>query len=404
MSLGLFPTMKGDMAMKRIHHTLANTFILALSTLLAFAFFETLANIYLLYFSGERRFIRYASFQQLKKRELLNKPKYTPHRYVGYYPTPNYTKGKNRHNSLGYRGDEIKIPKPKGQFRIVCLGGSTIYTAFVEDYQMSFPYLLEKYLKGKGFQNVNVINAGASGWSSWESLINFELRVLDLEPDMIIVYHGINDIHLRFVWPPNAYRGDNSGSRGPNQLGIVMPSILEYSTIFRVFMINMGTTTSHASFERTINRSPETFYCNLFREQILEGVYPEGIFKEVSAEAMLKANKPVLLVRNIRNIIAIARAHEIDIVLSSFAYSPLFTDQPRISAREYIAAYREHNNLLKDLARETDVNFFDFSSKFPTDKDYYVDGRHVNEEGSQLKAEYFGNYLIENELVIFSND
>ncbi len=49
-----------------------------------------------------------------------------------------------------------------------------------------------------------------------------------------------------------------------------------------------------------------------------------------------------------------------------------------------------------------DVNLFDFSSKFPTDKHYYADGAYVNEEGSQLKAELFGNYLIANELIMLN--
>ena len=389
--------------MKKIQNVLANTFLVVISTVLVFAVTEALLNVYLLHFADEARFIKYASIRQLQERKLSNKPLYSPHRYLGYYPTPKYIRGRNKHNSLGYRGDEISMPKPKGQFRIVCLGGSTTYTAHVEDYRMSYPYLLGKYLNGKGYKHVNVINAGGSGWSSGESLINFELRVLDLEPDMIIVYHGVNDINARLVWPPEAYRGDNSGRSAPGQLGIFMPGILEYSTLLRVLMIRTGKAESHAAFERTVNRSSETYYGALFRKQVIEGVYPEGIFKEVSAEEMLKANKPVFFERNMRGIISIAKSHGIAVVLSSFAYSPLFTDMPRASSREYIAAYREQNGLLKELARETDVYFYDFAGEFPTEKRYYTDGRHVNEEGAQLKAEYFGDYLIDNALIIFNN-
>ena len=56
-----------------------------------------------------------------------------------------------------------------------------------------------------------MINAGLAGWSSWESMINFQLRLLDLEPDLIIVYHAVNVLHARLVWPPEAYQPDNSG-------------------------------------------------------------------------------------------------------------------------------------------------------------------------------------------------
>ena len=90
------------------------------------------------------------------------------------------------------------------------MGGSTTYSYDIEDFKKSYPDLLEKYLQKKDFDNIEVINAGGGGWSSWESLINLELRVLDLDPDLVIIYHGINDIHTRLVWPPEVYQGDNS--------------------------------------------------------------------------------------------------------------------------------------------------------------------------------------------------
>jgi lysophospholipase L1-like esterase len=380
--------------MNKIHEILVNTFLVIIATLVTFAILEAAANVYLLHFADEKRFIRYASLKQLQNSDISNHPRYSPHRYIGFYPTPNYIKGKDRHNSLGYRGDEISIPKPAGQFRIACLGGSTTYTSDVKDYRQSYPYLLEEYLRAQGHVDVTVVNAGAGSWSSWESLINFQLRVLDLDPDLIIVYHGINDISPRFVWPPQAYRGDNSGARAPNQTAIFMPGIFEYSTLLRIAMISTGLINSHASFETTIDRRPETYFGTLFNKQKIRGAYPEGIFNEVSAIDILETNKPDYFERNIQSIVAIAKTHGIEVVLSSFAYSPLFTDQPKVSSSEYIAAYEENNRLLAAVATNTDQHFFDFASKFPTGKRWYTDGRHVNEAGARLKAELFGNFLI----------
>ena len=385
--------------MSKTHETFVNTFLAIITTLVTFAILEAAANIYLLHFADEKHFIRYASLKQLQNSDISNHPRYSPHRYIGFYPTPNYIKGKDRHNSLGYRGDEIDIPKPAGQFRIVCLGGSTTYTADVKDYRNSYPYLLEIFLNTKGYDDVTVVNAGGGSWSSWESLINFQLRVLDLEPDLVIVYHGINDISPRFVWPPEAYRGDNSGARAPNQTGIFMPSIFEYSTLLRIAMISTGLINSHASFESTIDRRPDTYYGTLFNKQKTSGVYPEGIFEEVSAADILKTNKADYFERNIQSIVAIAKSRGIDVVLSSFAYSPLFTDQPKVASDEYIAAYKENNRLLKAMANDTNQHFFDFAEKFPTEKRWYTDGRHVNEAGALLKAELFGDFLIDAQLL-----
>ena len=326
--------------------------------------------------------------------------KYTPHPYLRYYPTPNYENEKNKHNSLGYRGDEIEIPKPEGQFRIVCIGGSTTYANALVDYKMSYPYVLEKYLIESGYENVRVINAGAGGWTSWESMINFELRILDLDPDVIIVNHAINDIHARFIWPPEAYKGDNSGVN-PATSYIMMPSILEHSSLIRALMINTGLTTPHAELNR-YGKQPDdqknTFYMPLFKNQKRANTYPEGIFQETSAMKMLDVNKPTFFRRNIRNIALIAKAEGIKTVLASFAYSPLFDDS-MVSSDEYIYAYSEMNAVLKNIADEMNVDFFDLKKAFPEDMRYYEDGRHVNKEGAELKAKLFADYLIEKNLV-----
>jgi hypothetical protein len=57
------------------------------------------------------------------------------------------------------------------------------------------------------------------------------------------------------------------------------------------------------------------------------------------------------------------------------------------------------NTVIRDIAEEMGVNFFDFANYFPKDKRYYSDGRHVNEEGVKLKAELFADYIIKNKLI-----
>lgn len=377
---------------------ITNFFLSLLAVLFVFVIFEVFARIYINNFADEYNFKKYASLKQIQSKR--NKIKYTPHPYLRYYPAPNYKSGKNKHNSLGYRGDEIEVPKPEGQFRIVCLGGSTTYTTDIDDYRMSWPYLLEKKLKEEGYRNVKVINAGVGGWSSWESLINFEFRVLDLKPDMIIIYHAINDIHARFVWPPEAYKGDNTGQY-PTSYYIVMPGILEYSTLLRILMVKAGIIDSHSALERfgrPHDESENTYYMRLFKEQKISKTYPDGIFKEVSAMQMLKTNKPIFFQRNISNIVTLAKDRGIKTVLTSFTYSPLF-DDPMVSSEEYIYAYNEMNMVLKDIASEMKAHFFDLEKIFPDDKSYFFDGRHVTEKGSMLKAELFGKYLIENKLL-----
>ena len=373
---------------------------------MTFVALEVGARVYLTHFAPEARFVNYASYRQLEKRygaggqgsgEL--RPLYTHHRYLGYYPTPGYAKGPNRHNALGYRGDDVMVPKPAGVFRIVCLGGSTTYDSDIEDWTSAYPSQLGRVLRERGYARVETVNAGAAGWTSWESLIDFELRVLDLEPDLVIVHDALNDVHPRFVWPPVLYRGDASGYRAPNASGLFMPSILEYSTLLRILMIRAGWITSHADLSRTIDRLAPSYYGDLWRDQKREGVYPQGIFKEIDGAKMLAANDPRYFVRNLDSLIGVAGANRVKVVLMSFPYSPDFPEEPRVSTPEYHRAIAEHNTALRDLARKRGASFFDLGAQFPTDKRYFTDGRHQNADGAKLKAGMIADYLVSEQLL-----
>jgi lysophospholipase L1-like esterase len=215
---------------------------------------------------------------------------------------------------------------------------------------------------------------------------------------LIIVYHGINDVHTRLVWPPEHYKGDNSGRRAPME-PFFMPGVLEYSTLWRVVGIRLGITRSHSDFTRTIDSPPSNYYGDLFRDQRYSLRYPEGIFEQVSASEMLQTNPPVYFQRNIENLIAIAKSNGVQILLASFASHPDFKDHPRASSEEYIEAYRETNEVLRRLAEHTQVSFFDFASVFPRERRYYADGRHVTEEGARVKAALFANHLVDTGLL-----
>ena len=190
---------------------------------------------------------------------------------------------------------------------------------------------------------------------------------------------------------------------GSDDLAFFMPSIFEYSTLLRMLMIRAGFTTSHATFVRHIDGMSDTNYDPLFLAQKSKKNYPQGIFKEISAMKMLEVNKPVYFERNIRNIIAIAKNLGIEVIVSTFAYSPFFADLAEVSSEEYVFAYEESNRLLKTISKDMNINLFDLANKFPTSKRYYTDGYHINKDGAKLRAELYSDFLIKNGLVKLSN-
>ncbi|NNE07294.1 MAG: SGNH/GDSL hydrolase family protein [Gemmatimonadetes bacterium] len=383
----------------RITRFLEALSLVSIAFLLTFVCLEACCRFYITRVADEADFLMYASIDQIKARGQVDLPRYSPHRYLGYMPTPGFESGNDRHNADGCRGDEITSPKPKDEYRIVCLGGSTTYTTNPKNWQESYPAVLEAILKKRGYHNVRVINGGAASWSSWEVLINFQFRVLDLDPDMIIAYLGINDAHTRLVWPPEAYRGDNSGRRAAIHAMSRETSVLEKSSLLRMILIRLRKIKPHSDMERTLDAAPDTYYGELFQSQVLSGKYPSGIFEKVSASEMFRINRPIFFRRNLENLAAIANHHGVETVLASLILSPHFERQPRATSDEYVGAVAETNEILKEIAAEMDLHFFDFASVFPKDQKLFTDGRHVTPSGAIMKARYFADYLIDNQLL-----
>lgn len=92
----------------------------------------------------------------------------------------------------GFRDARIPMPKPQGTLRIFVLGGSTVFGLYVGD-MAAFPKRLEQELRDRLDQEVNVINLGAPGLSS-SRVAGLQERVLRLDPDLIIVYTGHNEL------------------------------------------------------------------------------------------------------------------------------------------------------------------------------------------------------------------
>jgi hypothetical protein len=143
------------------------------------------------------------------------------HPYLAFIPRPNWESPPTfdhvtTHNSWGFRGPEVEIEKPEDVFRIVCLGGSSTYGHTPSRDETTWPAQLQTILNERqDIKRVEVINGGFSGYNSFESLANFNFRLLPFDPDLVIVYHTINDArctlykntatydntHWRSVWP-----------------------------------------------------------------------------------------------------------------------------------------------------------------------------------------------------------
>jgi hypothetical protein len=106
------------------------------------------------------------------------------------------------HNSLGLRGPEITRAKPPGVWRVVIVGGSTVYGALSDD-QDTISQQLEAILRQQLGWNVQVINGGVPGYEALREVAFACSDLLDLQPDVIVDLDGLNDVFYGTLaeWP-----------------------------------------------------------------------------------------------------------------------------------------------------------------------------------------------------------
>jgi lysophospholipase L1-like esterase len=354
--------------------------MLVVSTALTFILLEVVARVWLSYMATPEQHDRFVLYTSLKPSDFA----FTPHPYLSYYPTPNYRKGQTSHNSLGYRGDEFPLKKPDGVYRIVVLGGSSTYDVSIANNADIFTAQLQKQLKENyGYQNVQVINAGVPGYNSWELLANLEFRVLDLQPDLVIIYEAVNDVHARMV-EPSSYRGDDLGRRAVWQAPHV--ALWEHSALLRILSRTMNAT-RQVGIDDFV--SSPTYVSWPFEDRLRE--------ENLDPAEILKENPPIYFRRNLENMVAVAKEHGVEIMFSTWAYSPYLKDYA--AQNYYQEGFKENNNVVKEVAADQQIPLFDFAAVMPQDAKYWADGRHSNEAGALVKAKLFADFIHTQKLI-----
>lgn len=285
-----------------------------------------------------------------------------------------YTMGIDN-NALGYRGALVDVPKPAGVYRIVAIGGSTTFGAGM-DWQFAYPAQLQTVLhEDFGYTHVEVVNAGVLGYTTWNSLVNFEFRILELDPDLIIIYHATNDAFTRHT-PHECYAPDNR-YLGLNPRGGVWRQQLDDpgpSALYRFIAINTG-----------LMSDPTELGTQFVSVPCAAGDEP---FDE---DAAIAQNPPTYFERNIRSMIAIAHANDVDVLLSSWVYH-----DTGAHPNWWRTAIVEHNAVIANLADEMDTYYYDLVAEFPVNPDVWLeDDAHLNRDGTHLQAEHYAAYLVD---------
>lgn len=302
--------------------------------------------------------------------EELLKIAYRPLPYLNYGLKPNWTRSsdkpnapKKTSNSLGFRGREVVVPKPEGRYRIACLGGSTTYDDGIGD-DDAYPLKLEQALRAAlPGRDIEVVNCGVPSYTSAETLANLSFRVLDLQPDALVLYEGIND------WRVRPYKNFDG-------------AYFHYRKVWD------GTTKSYES-----EKSGELAGgINPFIQHRTPPDNGNGLENS-------KRNGPWTFQRNIQSICGIAKAHGVSVVLVSNVTADSDPYMPPADFAAMVAGIAEHNGVVRDVAQAQGALFVDLAAAWPhgaaiPQGGLFVDAVHNNPRGAQLKARIIADALL----------
>ncbi len=300
-------------------------------------------------------------------------------------------------NSLGLRTHEIDKTKSNNTFRIFIMGGSTVEGGFNDQWIIS-TYLgqeLTKYYPG-----AEVINAGIVGYSSQEELALLQTKILDLQPDLVVIFDGRNDLYYSILDTWQKRQGDPY-----LYCKRALDGLINYPTFF----------TLSANLARFLTKksSAITRVFRFFFRPKVEATYPNRVeIKDAAIETYLgnlRLIKATLEVMGIKGIIA-------------FQPTMGYAKDNLTSYEKSVASYlreKEQSNWLTQislvwpqvgrqvavLAGAGPVRSYDLSRLFEkTPETAYLDSCHYSPLGCQIIGEKiagiirsdFGGYLERN--------
>ncbi|CAN7512084.1 SGNH/GDSL hydrolase family protein [Mesorhizobium caraganae] len=288
-----------------------------------------------------------------------------PHPYLSYALTPGFDRPGLHHNAFGYRGPEIN-PEEKSAdvLRILCVGGSSTYGVSASSDEATWPARLEAFLRQTfPSQRFEVINAGAPGYSTFENSIDLSIRGVSLRPDIVIVYQGFNDIRAA-TWP--GVKPDNTHFR--KSWNLEKPATTALLELSETFLLARWFLTDYRHEEIALSRYV---------------VIPENGDELVGSGRHIDSVALASFVRNMRNMIAVARASGARVLVAVEAYGEA-TIAPEIA--DYVDEGMTGLALaLKQLVVEysdPEVQLFDARATLPLGPNLFADGVHMTDEGS----------------------
>jgi lysophospholipase L1-like esterase len=297
-------------------------------------------------------------------------------------------------NNMGFRGDPLIMPKPSEEYRVFIIGGSTTENLFIDDswgLERKIQQALNDTLNS---QKVKVYGAGKSGDGSPDHLAMLGHRITHLQPDLVILFPGINDLN-RLV---GGYDYLHFPIISDSETNSTLQNLKFFLSNFQIF-------------RRLINiLNPEKLNA---RSSIFLKTNYEDKVREVMA-LPLKEELPDsdfgIFRRNILSFVGIVKAQDIDLLLLTQAHTWGNISDEFLKANHWMVgvgnfrypesqlagAMDQINRILLDIGAAQNISVLDLENEIPKTSEYFYDDCHFNKGGISKSAELISASIVSN--------
>ncbi|MCB1851860.1 MAG: SGNH/GDSL hydrolase family protein [Gammaproteobacteria bacterium] len=290
-------------------------------------------------------------------------------------PKSNTKTGSIDINSHGFRGPELKNPKPTKSLRIAFLGASTTFCAEVSSNELTWPHLVAQQLQ-ENYPNIPIeyVNGAVPGYTVSSSLRNLRERIAPLEPDIIIIYHATNDLSVETRDIAKKQSIIRDGEIEGNSW------FADYSLLWFLVEKNLRLIKLQNDAEKQRGRlqfDPTELGSN-FRTELTELVR--------EAQKVSRVVALVTFSQQIRN----EQSPELQLKAASSAlyYMPFMTPEG------LIASFSKYNEIIKEVGRKFKALIIDGEMSIPGDEEHFNDTVHFKDKGSKVMAQRVSTALL----------
>jgi lysophospholipase L1-like esterase len=296
-------------------------------------------------------------------------------------------------NNRGFRGDSLIIPKPNDEFRIFLVGGSTTENLYIDDTKSIEKLLQDRINSSNVGKKVKVFNAGKSGDFSVDHISMISHRILHLQPDMIVVFSGIND-----------YRRMLNG--------------FDYSQ-------NQTSKSTNSGFFRDLRFFLSNFQLVRRMLYIVKPISPENLFYETQYSKVIKRLQtfpkgdtlPIFITTayrtNLNSIIGQTTTNNVQLILMTQATtwnSKISTETKKYQWNTFAGNFRYEdsimekglnklNETMREVAAQKNIHIIDLASRVPKSNEYFYDDCHFNIKGVDFTSSIMADFILKNQLI-----